>query len=59
VGTTAFAQLARTVATAMGLPDANIAVIEHPLGGLDAADVKERAESVTEQIWQMFTNTAD
>jgi hypothetical protein len=37
------------VARSIGLPDARIAVIRHPLGGIAAEEVTARAGEVTEE----------
>jgi surfactin synthase thioesterase subunit len=55
VATTAFASLARQVAATYHVPDARIAVIEHPLGGISTAEVLARAEGVVEDVLALFT----
>jgi hypothetical protein len=54
VATTSFAALARQVADAYGLPDARIAVVEHPLGGAREADVVDRAERVVDEVLSLL-----
>ena len=55
VATTSFAALARQVADAYGLPQARIAVVEHPLGGTREADVVDRAERVVDEVLSLLT----
>lgn len=55
VATTAFEVLARTVAVRAHLPDARIAVIEHPLGAITDAEVVARAEAVVDEVIDLFT----
>jgi hypothetical protein len=50
VATTSFAALARQVADSYGLPDARIAVVDHPLGGAREVDVIDRAERVVDEV---------
>lgn len=56
VTTTAFETLTRAVADRYHLPGARIVVVEHPLGGIPAADVLARADrAVTDVITQLTT----
>ena len=55
VATTAFEVLARTVASRAHLPDAPIAVIEHPLGAITHAEVVARADAVVDDVIALFT----
>jgi hypothetical protein len=55
VATTAFAALARQVAAASGLPEARIAVVAHPLGGISEADVVARADEAVEGVLGLLT----
>lgn len=59
LATTAFEQLARTVASAGGLKEAKIAVVKHPLGGIEPAAVVSLARGVSDQVWQMLTEPAE
>jgi hypothetical protein len=43
LATDAFARLAALQSKAMGCPDLNVVVVEHPLGGIDPAEVREKA----------------
>ena len=58
VTTTSFEALARSVADAYGLPEARIAVVEHPLGGIDDDAVRARAESVIDDVVALVTREA-
>jgi hypothetical protein len=58
LATTAFEQLARTVAVASGLKEAKIAVVQHPLGGIGPAAVVSLAHGISGQVWQMLTEPA-
>jgi phosphoserine phosphatase len=55
VATASFAALARQVADSYGLPQARIAVVEHPLGGILEADVVDRAERVVDEVLSLVT----
>jgi hypothetical protein len=55
IATTAFEALARTVASRAHLPDARIAVIEHPLGGISDDEVLARAAAVVDDVIELFT----
>lgn len=55
VATASFVALARQVADAYGLPQARIAVVEHPLGGILGADVVDRAEHVVDEVLALVT----
>lgn len=43
-----FEELTRTVADTLGLPDARIVVVPHPLGGTDPAIVEGWADEAVE-----------
>jgi hypothetical protein len=55
VTTTSFEPLTRQVAAAYGVPDARIAVVAHPLGGIGEGDVIERADSAVEAVLSLLT----
>jgi hypothetical protein len=55
VATEAFAALARRVAEANRLPQARIAVVAHPLGGISEEAVLARAERAVEEVIALFT----
>jgi hypothetical protein len=58
VTTTAFEVLTRAVAERSRLPDARIAVIEHPLGGITDDDVRARAHAVVDDVVALFRRGA-
>ena len=54
VTTTSFEKLTRTVSAALGLPDARTVVVDHPIGGIDASIIIERADAAVEALLQHF-----
>jgi len=50
VATTAFEALAREAARAYGLPDARIATVEHPIGGIGQEPLLARAEVLADAV---------
>ena len=54
VATAAFAELARQEAAAQGIPDARIAVVPHPIGGVAEARLLERADAAVDEIVALF-----
>jgi len=56
VATESFAGLACEEALAQGLPDARIAVVPHPLGGVRAGELRRRADAVVDEIIALFAN---
>ena len=50
VTTPNFLNLTQQCAKAFGLPDARIAIVEHPIGGIEEPAVLERARSITEDV---------
>jgi hypothetical protein len=55
VTTTGFHNLTDQVAQALGVPDARVVVIDHPLGGIEEPAVIERAQSVVEDVLKLWT----
>jgi hypothetical protein len=55
VATTVFADLARRVAVSFGLPDARLAVIDHPLGGIPPDSVDARADAAADAVVALLT----
>lgn len=51
-----FVALGRAEAEALGIPDLPIAVIQHPLGGLAAEQVSQRAGSVQNAVEELCTS---
>lgn len=55
LATTAFETLALAVARTLGLPDARMVVIEHPLGGIDEAVALAKASAIVEPTLALWT----
>ena len=55
VTTTKFRRLTDQVAATMGLPDARIVEVAHPLGGTDAATVAAWADAAVEETIRLLT----
>lgn len=55
VTTTAFERLSRQVALTLGLPEARVAVVRHPLGGIGEAEVAKSSALSIEQLLQLAT----
>ena len=51
-----FVALGRAEAEALGMPDLPLAVIQHPLGGLAAEQVSQRAASVQNAVEELCTS---
>ena len=58
VCSTAFQKLGQTQAKIFGVPDLPLLIIPHPLGGLDLASVKSRAEVATPQLVRLIEEHA-
>ena len=54
VTTPNFLNLTQQCAKAFGLPDARIAIVEHPIGGIEEPAVLERARSITEDVLRLW-----
>ncbi|MDE0066768.1 MAG: hypothetical protein OXN44_07835 [Acidimicrobiaceae bacterium] len=54
--TTEFRSLAAEVAATLGLPEARIVEVAHPLGGVDASGVERRADSAVEETIRVLTS---
>ena len=54
LATERFADFARESAVNYGLPTARIAVIEHPLGGIEEAAIVARAIAVVDQVLRLL-----
>ncbi len=52
-----FVALGRAEAEALGMPALPLAVIQHPLGGLAAEEVQQRAASVLNTVEQLCTTS--
>ena len=53
-----FVALGRAEAEALGIPDLPLAVIQHPLGGLAAEQVGQRAASVQTAVEKLCTTSS-
>ena len=53
--TTGFHNLTVQCSHAIGMPDARIVVIDHPLGGIEEDAVRTRAATIVEQVLQHWT----
>ncbi|MFH1652143.1 MAG: hypothetical protein ABID87_08620 [Chloroflexota bacterium] len=57
VATTSFTPLARVNARAFGMPDLTVLTVPHPLGGLSAAEVQQRAEDAFPALVDLMLTT--
>ncbi|MGE0877948.1 MAG: hypothetical protein AB7L13_13075 [Acidimicrobiia bacterium] len=57
VTTTGFLELTNACASAFGLPDARIVVIEHPLGGIEEPAVLARAATIVEDVLRLWVRS--
>jgi hypothetical protein len=55
VTTAAFESLTREAARSLGFPGARVAVIDHPLGGIDDDAVRARADAIVERLVALLT----
>jgi hypothetical protein len=55
VTTTGFHNLTVQVANALGMPDARMVVIDHPLGGIETDAVLARAATIVEGVLVHWT----
>ena len=53
--TTEFANAARAQADALGMPDYEVILVEHPIQPLTQEEVYERADTVYEQLIEKLT----
>jgi hypothetical protein len=58
VATTEFESLAREEARAQALPDARIAVVPHPIGGVSDDALRARADAVVDEVMDLFCGRA-
>ncbi len=45
------------MAASFGLPDARIVVVDHPLGGTDAATIERRADAAVDEVLSLLNVT--
>ncbi len=55
VTTTEFRSLTDQVAASLGLPDARIVEVDHPLGGTDEDTVRAWADAAVEETLRLLT----
>jgi hypothetical protein len=55
LGTDAFLSLARAQASRLGLPHLSVALVPHPVGGIDPAIVAAKAERIVEEVRTALT----
>lgn len=53
--TTGFLNLTQQVARAIGLPDARMVVVPHPIGGVEEPAVLDRARAIVEDVLALWT----
>ncbi len=54
--TTEFANAARAQADALGMPDYDVILVEHPIQPLNETEVQQRADAVFEQLIEKLIN---
>ena len=54
LATDSFTRLAALQSTAMGMPKLAVAVIEHPLGGIEADEVVAKARGVLADVLELL-----
>ena len=59
IATDEFAALARDAGRAQGLPDARIATVTHPIGGIPADALRGRAESAVDTVLELLTGAPE
>lgn len=55
IGTDAFVDLARATAATRGVPNLPLAVVPHPLGGVEPERIRARAEAIVDEILAALT----
>ena len=55
LGTDAFLSLARAQAAKLGLPHLSVALVPHPVGGIDPALVRGKAETIVDEVLAALT----
>jgi hypothetical protein len=54
LATDSFVRLAALQSKAMGMPELAVAVIEHPLGGIEPEDVRAKARAVLPALLELL-----
>ena len=57
VGTDRFKRLGEVERRSLGMPELTIAIAEHPLGGLQAEKLLQKADGLLEQVVQGLTDS--
>lgn len=57
ITTVRFRGLAEEVATELGMPNARIVAVDHPLGGTDAETVLEWADAAVDETLRLITGS--
>jgi hypothetical protein len=55
LGTDAFLSLARAAALKYGLPHLAVALVSHPIGGIDPAVLRGKAETIVDEVFDALT----
>ncbi len=58
MATSEFRLLAREAARTNRLPEARIAVVQHPIGGTSEKSVRDRADQVVDEVIALFCGSA-
>ena len=58
IATDAFAALAREAARSQGLPDARIATVAHPIGGVNDEGLRGRADAAVDAVLGLLSGEA-
>ncbi len=56
--TTPFVAMATTILKSLGDPGVRIVEVQHPLGGIEAAEVKARADAIYTQVDRLVDRDA-
>ena len=57
VGTDRFKRLGEVERRSLGMPELTMAIAEHPLGGLQAEKLQQKADGLLEQVVQGLTDS--
>ncbi|MEE3013655.1 MAG: hypothetical protein VX505_05770 [Chloroflexota bacterium] len=57
VGTDRFKRLGEVERRSLGMPELTMAIAEHPLGGLQAEKLLQKADGLIEQVVQGLTDS--
>jgi hypothetical protein len=51
-----FEVLARATANGMGMSDLRLVIVQHPIGGISAEEVIEKADSILDKVIKQLVN---